>query len=79
MNQDTKYRELLLEPIRRCARYKPKLGYKTSEGFDLETFKKLYSDDPFYYWLGLDSSLVYAAHKAAGGITSVYRQIRSRV
>ena len=75
MNQDIKYRELLLEPLRRCAGYKPKLGYKKSEGFDLETFTKLYREDQFYSWLGLDSPQVYAAHKAAGGITSVYRQI----
>lgn len=51
------------------------MGYKKSSGFDLESFKKLYGEDPFYSWLGLDSSLLYAAHKAAGGITSVYRQI----
>ncbi len=31
--------------------------------------------DLFYTWFGLDNSLMYAAHKAAGGITSVYRQI----
>src|SRR3990172_7048721 len=29
----------------------------------------------FYTWFGLDSSLVYSAHKAAGGMTSLYRQI----
>ncbi len=29
----------------------------------------------FYHWTGLDSPLMYAAHKAAGGITSVYRQV----
>lgn len=34
-----------------------------------------YEADPFYHWIGLDSPLTYAAHKAAGGITSVYRQI----
>jgi hypothetical protein len=26
-------------------------------------------------WLGLDNPLMYAAHKAAGGMTSIYRQI----
>lgn len=31
--------------------------------------------DPFYGWFGLDNPLMYAAHKAAGGMTSVYRQI----
>ena len=29
----------------------------------------------FYSWLGLDSKLMYSAHKAAGGMTSIYRQI----
>lgn len=75
MNLDTKYREILFEPLRKCAHYQPKLGYRRSGGFDLESFKKLYGEDPFYNWLGLDSPLIYAAHKAAGGITSVYRQI----
>src|SRR5690606_10504922 len=32
-------------------------------------------EDPFYSLLGLDSAPVYAAHKAAGGLTSVYRQL----
>lgn len=44
-------------------------------GVDFSTFQKLYGADPFYSWLGLDSPLMYAAHKAAGGMTSVYRQI----
>jgi hypothetical protein len=30
---------------------------------------------PFYNWFGLDNALMYAAHKAAGGMTSIYRQI----
>ncbi|MCK6578742.1 MAG: hypothetical protein L6Q98_11610 [Anaerolineae bacterium] len=28
-----------------------------------------------YNWFGLDNALMYAAHKAAGGMTSIYRQI----
>src|SRR5579872_986756 len=35
----------------------------------------MYGQDPFYHWIGLDSELMYAAHKAAGGMTSIYRQI----
>jgi len=31
--------------------------------------------DPLYHWMGLDSPLMFAAHKAAGGMTSVYRQL----
>ena len=42
---------------------------------DLDKFKATYGSDPFYSWIGLDLPLIYAAHKAAGGITSIYRQI----
>jgi hypothetical protein len=35
----------------------------------------MYQSDPFYNWIGLDNPLMYAAHKAAGGMTSIYRQI----
>ena len=38
-------------------------------------FQTLYQSDSFYNWFGLDNPLMYAAHKAAGGMTSVYRQI----
>jgi hypothetical protein len=41
----------------------------------LEQFQQLYRGDPFYSWFGLDNPMMYAAHKAAGGMTSVYRQI----
>jgi hypothetical protein len=41
----------------------------------LDEFQSLYRRDAFYTWFGLDSPLLYAAHKAAGGMTSVYRQI----
>ena len=41
----------------------------------LPDFKELYSSDPFYSWIGLNSDLMYAAHKAAGGMTSIYRQV----
>ncbi len=41
----------------------------------LEQFQTVYSSDPFYNWLGLHSPLMYTAHKAAGGMTSIYRQL----
>nr|VFK41606.1 MAG: hypothetical protein BECKSD772F_GA0070984_10965 [Candidatus Kentron sp. SD]VFK47533.1 MAG: hypothetical protein BECKSD772E_GA0070983_10975 [Candidatus Kentron sp. SD]VFK80234.1 MAG: hypothetical protein BECKSD772D_GA0070982_10955 [Candidatus Kentron sp. SD] len=41
----------------------------------LEQFQTLYQSDPFYSWFGLDHPMMYVAHKAAGGMTSVYRQI----
>ncbi|MGB6430731.1 MAG: hypothetical protein WBF06_09100 [Candidatus Acidiferrales bacterium] len=41
----------------------------------LEQFRQLYGSDPFYSWIGMDSPMMYAAHKAAGGMTSIYRQV----
>jgi len=75
LNSDEKYLNIILSPIRVCANYRPKLGQRTSEGYTLEGFQKLYRADSFYTWFGLDNPLIYAAHKAAGGMTSVYRQI----
>ena len=72
---DKEYLELILEPIRVCASYKPKFGQGRGEGYDLKAYQALYQSDPFYSWFGLDNPLLYAAHKAAGGMTSVYRQI----
>ena len=75
MNEE-KYIELFLNPIRKSKDYKPKFGDSHKEdGMSLESFLTLYGSDPFYSWIGLDSGLMYAAHKAAGGMTSVYRQI----
>lgn len=70
---DAAYREVLLAPLRTCADYKPVFG--TNESHSLEQFTGLYGRDPLYHWIGLDSPLMYAAHKAAGGITSIYRQL----
>lgn len=75
-DRDERYREILLTPIRVCAHYKPVFG--TSRGEDeitLDAFRRLFGSDPLYSWLGLDSPLMYAAHKAAGGMTSIYRQV----
>jgi hypothetical protein len=73
---DARYRELLLEPIRVCANYRPAFGTaRGDEEITLDTFRNLFGADPLYSWLGLDSPLMYAAHKAAGGMTSIYRQI----
>ncbi len=72
-SKDEVYLELLLAPIRLCADYTPKFG--TGASVDLDQFTAAYGADPFYSWVGLDSPLIYAAHKAAGGITSIYRQV----
>lgn len=73
---DAVYLDLVLEPIRVCARFKPKFGQGAKgDGLTLAQFQTLYQSDPFYNWFGLDNPMMYAAHKAAGGMTSVYRQI----
>jgi len=74
-SNDSRYLQAILAPIRVCAKYRPKLGQGTRAGYSLEAFQAHYQADPFYNWLGLDNPLMYAAHKAAGGMTSVYRQI----
>lgn len=73
--RDSRYLELMLEPMRECAKYKPAFGRQTDAGVSLAEFHALYSADPLYQWVGLDSPLMYAAHKAAGGMTSIYRQL----
>ena len=73
---DDEYMKIVLDAIRVCARYKPKFGQGVKgEGLTLEQFQDLYREDAFYSWFGLDNPMLYAAHKAAGGMTSVYRQI----
>ncbi len=73
---DAHYLQIVLDPIRVCASYKPKFGQGAGRaGLTLQQFQKLYQSDAFYSWFGLDNPLMYAAHKAAGGMTSIYRQI----
>ncbi|WP_224086269.1 hypothetical protein [Nostoc sp. MS1] len=76
MTDENLYLKRFLDPIKVCRRYKPKFGLgNREEGLNLEGFLSLYGADPFYSWIGLNSDLMYAAHKAAGGMTSVYRQV----
>lgn len=76
MVNDKKYVAIFLEPIEKSKEYKPKFGNASqANGYTLAQFHELYGSDPFYSWIGLNSDLMYAAHKAAGGMTSVYRQI----
>lgn len=73
---EKQYLELFLAPIRKCKSYRPKFGRGSRyNGLSLGEFKTLYGSDSFYAWVGLDTDLMYAAHRAAGGMTSVYRQI----
>lgn len=75
ISKDKKYMQLLLKPIKKSADYRPKFGTGSSKGVEIDEFKKLYGSDPFYHWLGLDNDLMYASHKASGGMTSIYRQV----
>ncbi|MEQ9369225.1 MAG: hypothetical protein RIG63_09370 [Coleofasciculus chthonoplastes F3-SA18-01] len=73
---EQEYLETFLQPIRKCKDYRPKFGQGNSnKGFSLQEFKILYGADSFYCWVGLDTELMYAAHRAAGGMTSIYRQV----
>jgi hypothetical protein len=72
-SRDQKYLELIINRISVCRAYKPQFGQGRAVSF--EEFQSLYGTDPFYSWFGLNHPLMYAAHKAAGGITSLYRQI----
>ncbi|NWG18357.1 MAG: hypothetical protein HXY41_17170 [Chloroflexi bacterium] len=74
-NLEEKYLRLLLKRIEICRSYKPRFGLGAKAELSLQQFQQLYNSDPFYQWFGLDNALVYSAHKAAGGITSIYRQI----
>ncbi|MCY4106098.1 MAG: hypothetical protein OXG02_05275 [Chloroflexi bacterium] len=73
-NLDDRYLTILLESLEVCKLYQPKFG-RGRKGVSLDQFRSLYGADSFYNWFGLDNPLVYTAHKAAGGITSIYRQI----
>lgn len=72
-NPDADYLNLVVSKLEICKAYLPKFGQGKS--VSLEQFKALYGSDRFYTWFGLDNPMMYAAHKAAGGITSLYRQI----
>jgi hypothetical protein len=72
-SRDDRYLKIILDRLETCKAYRPKFG--TGHAVTIEDFKKMYGEDPFYSWFGLDNIAMYTAHKAAGGITSVYRQI----
>jgi hypothetical protein len=75
VQRDERYLSIILEPIRVCADYKPRMGHGPEGGLSLADFQQMYRSDAFYCWFGLDNPAMYAAHKAAGGMTSIYRQI----
>jgi hypothetical protein len=73
--EDDRYFLLLTRAVGVCAQYRPRFGQGRQTGVTLDEFRQMYGSDPFYHWIGLDSPRMYAAHKAAGGMTSIYRQI----
>ncbi len=72
-NREQHYLRLLLNAVEVCLNYQPKLGGQTP--VSLDRFLEQYSTDAFYHWVGLDTPQVYRAHRAGGGITSLYRQL----
>jgi hypothetical protein len=74
-DRDGRYVDILLAPLRESARYTPKFGQGKGKGLSLDQFRDRYGADPLYSWIGFDNPLMYAAHKAAGGMTSLYRQL----
>ncbi|MCL5945379.1 MAG: hypothetical protein M1472_00815 [Planctomycetes bacterium] len=72
---DEKYLKIITDALSVCLPYRPKFGQGKQSGLSLTEFQSLYNADSFYSWFGLGTPLMYAAHKAAGGMTSVYRQI----
>jgi len=74
-HRDARYLEMITSAVRVCAKYRPKMGRRGRAGLSPQDFQEIYGGDPFYKWFGLDNPLLYTAHRAAGGMTSIYRQI----
>lgn len=72
---DSAYVDTLLAGIRTIRDFKPQLG--RGQGVSLEQFQEFYGADPLYHWVGFDSDLMYAAHRAGGAMTSLYRHLGS--
>lgn len=75
MSLDKEFVETFLTPVRKCATYRPAFGQSNSDGVGFRQFEQIYGNDPFYSLIGMSVPSVYAAHRAAGGMTSVYRQL----
>ncbi len=71
--RDKRYLNYLLDAVKAAARKPPQFG--TGKDVSVDEFRRLYGDDPFYAWIGFDSDLLYAAHKAGAAMTSLYRKL----
>ena len=47
----------------------------TGGAVSVDQFVDIYGADPLYRWVGFDSPLMYAAHRASGAMTSLYRNL----
>jgi len=74
-DMDDEYLALIRKNLEVCSHYCPKFGQGGKKGLSFDDFQQLYDNDPFYHWFGLSTPAFYSAHRVAGGITSVYRQI----
>jgi len=74
VGREQAYLKLVTDAVAVCKAYRPKLGHG-GKGYTQKEFQAFYAADPFYSWIGLNSPLMYAALKASGGMTSVYRQV----
>lgn len=63
---------MLLSPLEATKSYRPKLGQGSQRAVSAAEFQKIFGEDPFYQWIGLNLPEVYVAHRAVGGITSLY-------
>lgn len=72
LNDET-YVAALLAGLRTTRTYRPKMG--TGGSVSVEEFTAIYGADPLYHWMGFDSPLMYAAHRASGAMTSLYRNL----
>lgn len=72
---DNRYLQLFIDSIDVCRQYRPKFGRGRKSELTMDEFISIYGSDPFYHWIGIDTPLMYTAHKVSGGMTSVYRQI----
>ncbi len=73
--RDNVYLNLVIKRVLICKTYRPKFGQPSKSGLSLQEFQELYAADAFYSWFGLNDVRIYSAHRAAGGITSLYRQL----
>jgi hypothetical protein len=73
IDRDALYIDQLLSGIRSIKNFKPQFGQGRAVSQD--EFQVLYSADPLYRWIGFDSPLMYAAHRAGGAMTSLYRHL----